>query len=107
MGDSADWSCSAIMQHTLSRVSDAFKSGYTRCCNTCSDICNFNKEPKNLKYGRAAFVDQLLVRKDVEFVVPPQAKVVYSTSNPQGNLDGNRCPSPDWKDGLRDPQVLF
>ena len=82
---------------SLSVKMDALSNLMSTLKQTCDNCCT--KKRKSLTCGSGVFSDGVLVKKEVEFVLPPNAFVETTTSEVQ-----TRYPSPDWKDGLTDPE---
>ena len=75
------------------------------CSSCCATLCRFGKEGKALTCGVGAFCDQLLVTKEVDFILPPKPKLILNTSQIQSSpLCMETALNHDWKDGFRDPE---
>ena len=73
-----------------------FKEG---CNDCCQKIYEYKKERKSLTCGPGVFSDRVLLKKEVEFVLPLNPYVETNTSRVQ-----TRSSSPDWNGGLTDPE---
>ena len=67
----------------------------------CEICCNkmYRDERKTLTCGQGVFADQILLKKEVDFVLPPSPFVETNTSCVQ-----KYSSTPDWKNGSSNPE---
>ena len=68
------------------------------CCGICCHKM-YKDERKILTCGQGVFADQILLKKEVDFVVPPSPFVETNTSCVQ-----KYSSTPDWKNGSSNPE---